>query len=134
MFIRIALTKRVMMRELQLLYSFRLIVTTLSLDDSDGEGYERLILDQTAEKDVKANLDSQTVFTGDDDTMTMTTTIYAKEGPIIGSKKYIRHQIHDSHTPNGTCSPNGNQMNGRVNGESKPSKIKPETRKISAPF
>ena len=113
---------------------FRCIVTTVSLDDNDGEGEERLILDQVAEKDMKANLDSQTVFTGDEETMTMTTTIYAKTGPIIGSKKYIRHQIHDSHTPNGACSPNGNQMNGKVNGESKKGKIKPETRKISAPF
>ena len=96
---------------------FRYIVTTVTLDTEEGEGHERLILNQVAEKDMKHKLDSQTVFTGKDDLMTMTITIYADNGEeIVGVKKYIRHMIYDSHNHSGTVSPkNGVVTNGRHN-------------------
>ena len=112
---------------------FRYIVTTVTLDTEEGEGHERLILNQVAEKDMKHKLDSQTVFTGKDDLMTMTITIYADNGEeIVGVKKYIRHMIYDSHNHSGTVSPkNGVVTNGRHNSLVKK---KEDTRKHSAPF
>ena len=114
----------------------RYIVTTVSLDVEGGEGNERLILTQIAEKDMKHRLDSQTVFMGKDDMMTMTITVFADGGEkIIGSKKYIRHQIHASHNPSGSTSPNGSTppiSNGRHNSLLK-GKDDPG-RKLSAPF
>ena len=98
------------------------------MDLTEGEGNERLILNQIAEKDMKVNLDSQTVFTGKDDLMTMTVTVFTKGEPIIGVRKYIRWKQGGS----GTCSPNGTQVNGRPNGLMVPKKE--VNRKISAPF
>jgi hypothetical protein len=110
---------------------FRFIVTTVSLDLEDGENNERLILTQMAEKDMKHHLDSQTVFMGKDDLMTMTVTVFEQGEQIIGTKKYIRHQPHESKLPSGASSPNGVIGNGRPNGLKK---RKEDTRKHSAPF
>ena len=100
------------------------------------EGSERLILTQVAEKDMKVKLDSQTIFSGKDDMMCMTITVFTDGSPIVGTKKYVRHHIHGSHTSSGTCSPNGtHSVNGRTstaNGFLNPKADK--DRKLSAPF
>ena len=111
---------------------FRYIVTTVTLDTEEGEGHERLILNQVAEKDMKHKLDSQTVFTGKDDLMTMTVTVFEQGEKIFGTKKYIRHQPHESKVPSGTCSPNGVIGNGRPNSLIK--RKEDANRKHSAPF
>lgn len=98
-----------------------------------GEGNERLILHQIAEKDMKHKLDTKTVFTGQDDMMTMTITAFHEGQKIVGTKKYIRHQIHESKVPSGTVSPNGIIPNGRPNSLLKKSK-EDNNRKLSAPF
>ena len=97
-----------------------------------GEGNERLILTQIAEKDMKHKLDTQTIFTGKDDMMTMTVTAFHEGEKIVGTKKYIRHQIHESKVPSGTVSPNGIIPNGRPNSLLK--KKEDNNRKLSAPF
>ena len=81
---------------------------------------------------MKSNLDSQTVYTGRDDLMTMTVTVFEKGEQIIGTKKYIRHQPHESKVPSGTCSPNGVIGNGRPNSLKK--RKDDASRKHSAPF
>ena len=117
---------------------FRYIVTTVTLDTEEGEGHERLILNQVAEKDMKHKLDSQTVFTGKDDLMTMTVTVFEQGELLVGTKKYIRHQPHESKVPSGTCSPNGVIGNGRPNSLRKAStqhqRKDDANRKHSAPF
>ena len=102
------------------------------MDLDGGEGNERLILNQIAEKDMKVKLDSQTVFTGKDDMMTMTVTVFTDAGEVTGNKKYIRHHIHQSHDTSGTTSPNGHKANGRPNGLL--ADKKDASRKLSAPF
>jgi len=114
-------------------WDLRYIVTTVELDLEGGEGNERLILHQIAEKDMKHKLDTKTVFTGQDDMMTMTITAFHEGQKIVGTKKYIRHQIHESKVPSGTVSPNGIIPNGRPNSLLKKSK-EVNNRKLSAPF
>ena len=99
-----------------------------------GEGNERLILHQIAEKDMKHKLDTKTVFTGKDDMMTMTITAYHEGQKIVGTKKYIRHQIHESKVPSGTVSPNGIISNGNGRPNSLLKKKDDNNRKLSAPF
>lgn len=72
-------------------HDFRVVVTTVSFDDEAGEGHEKLILEQIAEKDLKYNTDSTVVYEGDGDVMTMTLTVNSKDGPIVGTRKFLRY-------------------------------------------
>jgi len=115
----------------------RIVVTTLTHDyddvEANGEGVDRLILDQVAEKDLKFAADSSVVFQGNgDDVMTMTMTVFGRpNGPVVGHRKFLRYTPQEqlangaAHT-NGIGTENGHQL--------QVPKLQQNGRKMSSPF
>ena len=71
--------------------TFRIVITTVRLDEEGGEGHEKLILEQRAEKDLKYNKDSLVSYEGDGDVLNQTMTVFTKEGPVVGYRKFLRY-------------------------------------------
>ena len=76
-----------------LLCSHRVVVTTMTFDESGGEGHERLILDQVAEKDLLHRADSRVYIEGDGrDLMKQTYVVFRRgQKPVRGVKRFARY-------------------------------------------
>jgi len=71
----------------------RVVVTTMTFDESGGEGHERLILDQVAEKDLLHRADSRVYIEGDGrDLMKQTYVVFRRgQKPVRGVKRFARY-------------------------------------------
>ena len=69
------------------------MVTTVTFDETGGEGNERLILDQVAEKDLLHRADSRVYIEGDGpDLMKQTYVVFQRgQKPVRGTKKFARY-------------------------------------------
>ena len=118
-----------------------MVVTTVKLDEEGGEGHERLVLDQVAEKDLLYRADSSVVFEGDGsgDVMTMTLTIQPSDHSqeqVVGSRKFIRYHAQElPHHNGGHNGHNGHHHSTTENGHTLqvPTAHAP-SRKMSSPF
>ena len=71
----------------------RFVVTTVSCDSSRGN--ECLILCQVAEKDVYWNFDSQVIYQGEGDNLTMTIKVKTDKGYFLGTQHFTRYTIEE---------------------------------------
>jgi len=71
----------------------RIVVTNLTFDETGGEGKERLILDQVAEKDLLYAADSRVYIEGDGpDAVKQTYVVFVRgQKPIRGHKCFVRY-------------------------------------------
>ena len=81
--------------------SFRLVVTTVTLDpDEDGQ-FSKLVLEQIAEKDCKYCNDSSVTWEANGDFLTMSLEVFSQHDPDVSVKsmrKFIRHKPGDKKT------------------------------------
>ena len=98
--------KRQLIHEIDL-FSCRLVVTTVSLEENDEGQLTKMILDQIAEKDCSYCNDSQIIWEVNGDFLTMSMEVYTPKGTIKSLRKFMKH---------------------------KPGQNKNGTRKMSAPF
>jgi len=72
----------------------RVVVTTVTFDESAGEGNERLILDQVAEKDLLHRADSRVYIESDGHNLMKQTIVVFRRGekPVRGIKRFARYK------------------------------------------
>ena len=84
-----------------LCFEIRFLVTTASLKKDPDNVYEedvKFVLSQVAEKDVWYKSDSEVVFeVGDDGDLIMTTTIFTNDGPVSGTRTFVRFDLDTLH-------------------------------------
>ena len=78
--------------------SFRLVVTTVTLEpDEDGQ-FSKMILEQIAEKDCKYCNDSTVTWEANGDFLTMSLEVFSPRDPNISVKavrKFMRHKANE---------------------------------------
>jgi len=103
----------------------RVVVTTLTLDESAGFGMERLILDQVAEKDLLHRADSRAYIEGDGpDQIKVSIIVFQRDQkPIRGFKVFTRYN-------NAFTTPLSTTENPKLSMHSNASGLNPESHGI----
>ena len=83
----------------------RLTLTTVSLimmEEAEEEENVKLLISQISDKEVEFRYDSEIVFEVDGGDLIMTTTVYTKEGPVSGIRRFVQFNLDNlaNVTPN----------------------------------
>ena len=74
----------------------RLTLTTVSLimmEEAEEEENVKLLISQISDKEVEFRYDSEIVFEVDGGDLIMTTTVYTKEGPVSGIRRFVQFNL-----------------------------------------
>ena len=83
----------------------RLTLTTVSLimlGEAEENENVKLLISQISDKEVEFRFDSEIVFEVDGGDLIMTTTVYTKEGPVSGIRRFVQFNLDNlaNVTPN----------------------------------